>query len=442
MRRRRPVVDTPRATILAGPAAPLDGHQEIPERDEQVTAGELAADVRSREGAAAAREETVALREEAASLREEAAGRREETSALGAEAVQAREDAAALREDASTLVLEVVRAREDAAHFREETSAAGLETVRAREDAAERREAAAAAGVDTVRVREYAAGRREDTLSLATAAIHAQTGAAHARSELEQLMRQIGEANERLVLCTVRAQTMTGDADEAESLKQQFLARVSHQFRTPLTAVMGWAQMLGTNHLPPDRARHAIATIERNALALAHAIDDLLDVFVPGPLHLAAQPIDLSIVIAAALDGVRPLAVIRNVRLAAPPDYPSGAPVRGDPIRLYQVFWNLLANAVTFTPQNGTVSVFVARVDDYVAIRIVDTGAGISPAFLPHVFERFRQADGTMTGLGLGLAIVHHFVELHGGSVHAASEGLGHGSTFTVRLRISEDAPP
>ena len=199
----------------------------------------------------------------------------------------------------------------------------------------------------------------------------------------------------------------------------------------------------GRSNCRPIARRHAIATIERNASALAHIIDDLLDVsrIVAGTLHLAPQPVDLVAVAQAALDVVRPLAATKNVQLAFSPDLSAIEPVSGDAGRLQQVIWNLLANAIKFTPEGGRVDVFIERSNDHMEVRVVDTGQGISPDFLPHVFERFRQADDATTrrhtGLGLGLAIVRQLVELHGGTVHAASEGVGRGATFTVRLPIS-----
>ena len=233
------------------------------------------------------------------------------------------------------------------------------------------------------------------------------------------------------------------ELEQANHLKDEFLATVSHELRTPLNAIMGWARMLGSKQLPPDRASHAIATIERNASALAHIIDDLLDVsrIVAGTLHLAPQPVDLVAVAQAALDVVRPLAVTKNVQLAFSPDRQAIETVSGDAGRLEQVIWNLLANAIKFTPEGGRVDVVIAPSKDHMEVRVVDTGQGISPDFLPHVFERFRQADGATTrrdtGLGLGLAIVRELIELHGGTVHAASQGVGRGATFTVRLPIS-----
>jgi len=233
------------------------------------------------------------------------------------------------------------------------------------------------------------------------------------------------------------------ESKKANHLKDEFLATVSHELRTPLNAIMGWARMLGSKQLPPDREGHAIAIIERNALALAHLIDDLLDVsrIIAGTFRLAREPVHLVAVAQAALDAVRPLAVTKNVHLTFSSDLPAIKTVSGDAGRLEQVIWNLLVNAIRFTPEGGRVEVFIAPSNDHMEVRVVDTGQGISPDFLPHVFDRFRQADGATTrrhtGLGLGLAIVRQFVDLHGGTVHAASQGVGCGATFSVRLPIS-----
>jgi signal transduction histidine kinase len=237
------------------------------------------------------------------------------------------------------------------------------------------------------------------------------------------------------------------ESKKANHLKDEFLATVSHELRTPLNAILGWAQMLGSMQLPPDRVKHGIATIERNAGALAHIIDDLLDVsrIAAGTLQLTPQPIDLAAVAHAALDTVRPLAMARNVQLAFSSDLLATKTISGDAGRLQQVIWNLLANAIKFTPDGGCVDLFVAPSNSHMEVRVVDTGLGISAEFLPHVFERFRQADGATTrrhtGLGLGLALVRQIVELHGGTVDAASQGEGLGATFTVRLPIPVDEP-
>ncbi len=233
------------------------------------------------------------------------------------------------------------------------------------------------------------------------------------------------------------------ESKKANHLKDEFLATVSHELRTPLNAILGWTRMLGAKQLAPDRAEHAVAIIERNATALAHLIDDLLDVsrIVAGTLQLAPQPVDLAAVAQAAVDTVRPLAMAKDVRLAFSADRLAIDTVSGDAGRLQQVIWNLLANAIKFTPDGGSVDLLIVRAKDHMEVRVVDTGQGISPVFLPHVFERFRQADSATTerhtGLGLGLAIVRQLVEMHGGTVYAASEGEGRGATFTVRLPMS-----
>ena len=330
----------------------------------------------------------------------------------------------------------------------------GEDTMGARESSMDDREDAVAAREGTANVREEAAGLREDaaglreeTSTLREEAVRAREAAAQAKSELEELMAQTREANERLVVATVRAQTMTEDAEQANHLKDEFLATVSHELRTPLNAILGWARMLGSKDLPPDRAGHAVATIERNASALAHLIDDLLDVsrIVAGTLRLTPQPVDLVAVTQAALDAVRPLAATKKIHLEFSPDFPAMKAVSGDAGRLEQLIWNLLANAIKFTPEGGRVDVVIEPSKDHMEVRVVDTGQGINPDFLPHVFERFRQAaDATTqrhTGLGVGLAIVRQLVELHGGTVHAASQGVGRGATFTVRLPVSARDP-
>jgi signal transduction histidine kinase len=253
------------------------------------------------------------------------------------------------------------------------------------------------------------------------------------------------EANEHLVVAAVRAQTLSEEAETASHLKDEFLATVSHEIRTPLSAVLGWARILESKQLPPEGAERAIAAIERNATALAHMIDDLLDSsrILNGAIRLALRPVDLAAVAQGALDAVRPSAATKNVRLAFD-DGPGRRTVRGDAERLQQVIWNLLANAIKFTPEGGRVNVCIESATEHVEVRVVDTGQGISPYLLPHVFERFRQGDDATTrrhtGLGLGLAIARYLVELHGGTVQAASPGVGQGATFTVRLPIAADA--
>jgi signal transduction histidine kinase/ActR/RegA family two-component response regulator len=226
----------------------------------------------------------------------------------------------------------------------------------------------------------------------------------------------------------------------ANHAKDDFLATLSHELRTPMTAIMGWAQMLAEESQDPEMARTGIEAIAKSARVQAQLIDDLLDVsrITAGKMRIEPKPMEIAPVISAAIDTVRPAAETKGVRIFA--DVDSGVCVDGDAHRLQQVVWNLLTNAVKFTPAGGTVSL-AARPDGRDAlIEVRDTGDGIDPAFMPHLFERFRQADSSSTrshmGLGLGLAIVRHLVELHGGTIAAESRGLQKGSTFRVRLPL------
>lgn len=332
-------------------------------------------------------------------------------------------------------------AREGAATLREDAAGAREDVADLRDESATRREDAAGA-------REESATLREDMSTVREDAVHAREEAAQARVELEALMVQVREANERLVIATIQAQTMTEDAQRANHLKDEFLATVSHELRTPLNAILGWARMLGSKQLQPERAVQAITIIERNAGALAHIIADLLDMsrIVVGSLTVVPERVDLVLVTQTALDAVRPTAEVHKVQLRFSPDPSALATVHGDATRLQQVIWNLLANAIKFTPEGGTVDVFIERSGDLVEVRVADTGQGISQDFLPHVFERFRQADGSTTrrhsGLGLGLAIARQLVELHGGTLQAESPGPGCGATFTIRLPIAGRGAP
>jgi len=229
-------------------------------------------------------------------------------------------------------------------------------------------------------------------------------------------------------------------AEEANRLKDEFLAVLSHELRTPLNAILGWARMLRAGTLRGDDIPRAIETIERNAQAQAQLIEDLLDVsrIVSGKLRLEMRPVHVTDVVSEAMDTVRPTADARGVMLTSALA-PAG-PVSGDSQRLQQVVWNLLSNSIKFTPHGGTVHVRVEQHGPSVQIIVSDTGQGIDPAFLPHVFDRFRQGTTTggsgRTGLGLGLAIVRHVVEAHGGTVGATSDGSGKGATFTVDLPV------
>ncbi|HEU4539170.1 MAG TPA: ATP-binding protein, partial [Polyangiaceae bacterium] len=238
-------------------------------------------------------------------------------------------------------------------------------------------------------------------------------------------------------------------AEEAARAKEEFLAVVSHELRTPLNAMLGWASMLREGELGEAERARALEIVERNARAQAKLIEDLLDVsrIVSGKLRLEPGPLDLAAVVASAVDAVRPAAEAKGVRLELASG-PAEAPCDGDASRLQQVVLNLASNAVKFTPPDGRVRVALAREGAHFCLRVEDTGHGIAPSFLPHVFERFRQQDGSATraqgGLGLGLAIVKSLVELHGGTVGAESEGEGRGAAFVVRIPAAgpPEGPP
>jgi len=232
------------------------------------------------------------------------------------------------------------------------------------------------------------------------------------------------------------------EAERASRTKDEFLATLSHELRTPLNAVLGWATALRTGHFLTEELEQGLETIERNARVQAQIIEDLLDMsrIISGKVRLDVQRVDLPAVVAAAIDTVRASASAKGVRLQTIID-PLNAPVTGDPNRLQQVFWNLLSNAIKFTPKGGRVQALLERVDSHVEVSIIDTGEGISPEFLPYIFDRFQQADASTTrrhgGLGLGLAIVKQLVELHGGSVRVKSSGTGKGATFIVSLPMT-----
>ncbi len=232
-----------------------------------------------------------------------------------------------------------------------------------------------------------------------------------------------------------------GQAEAASHLKDEFLATLSHELRTPLTAILGWSQLLRRCADDGVRVAEGLAVIERNTRVQVQLVEDLLDMsrIVSGKLRLDAQRVDLAGVIRAAIDSVAPAAQAKAIRVEPVLSTQVGS-VRGDPARLQQVFWNLLSNAIKFTPKGGKVQVGLERVDSHCEITVADTGAGIDAAFLPHVFDRFRQADGainrTHQGLGLGLSIVKSILEMHGGTVHAKSPGLGLGTTFSVYLPV------
>ena len=260
-----------------------------------------------------------------------------------------------------------------------------------------------------------------DNARLYEAAKKARTEAEYAAAQNERLYKQ---------------------AEESSRLKEEFLATISHELRTPLSAILGWARMLRLGQLSQENTVKALDTIERNARAQAQLVDDLLDVsrIITGKLRMDVRPADPNAFIDAAVEAVRPAADAKGVRVQKVID--TGAiTIPGDPARLQQVVWNLLSNAIKFTPRGGRVQIRSERVNSHLDIVVSDTGQGISADFLPHVFDRFRQADQKTSrqhgGMGLGLAIVRHLVELHGGTVSAASQGEGKGATFTVSLPIT-----
>ena len=272
-------------------------------------------------------------------------------------------------------------------------------------------------------------------------------------------IRDISERKSSQAECTrllASAMAAQAEADTANGLKDEFLAILSHELRTPLTSILGWSHMLAAGTLDDAAAKRAIETIVRNARAQRQLIDDLLDIsrIITGKLRLDVCPVELAPMIEAVIDGVRPAADAKSIHLRTALDSHL-SPISGDPDRLRQIIWNLLTNAIKFTPEGGRVEVGLEHTNCHVEVTISDTGQGIAPEFLPHVFERFSQSDSSSTrrhgGLGLGLSIVRQLVELHGGTVTATSPGVGEGTTFKVifplmsvshELRDAEVPPP
>ncbi len=241
--------------------------------------------------------------------------------------------------------------------------------------------------------------------------------------------------------------TLRAQAEEANRLKDEFLATVSHELRTPLNAILGWAAVLGRGRLDASHSQKAIGIIERNAKSQSQIINDLLDVsrIITGRMSVERRKVELSRIINVAVETIRPAAEAKEINLVAK-IAPNIQTILGDPERLQQVIWNLLSNAVKFTQQNGNVLISAEQLDTSIEIIVSDNGQGIAPEFLPFVFDRFRQEDASTTrrhsGLGLGLAIVRHLVELHGGIVKVESEGIGKGATFTVSLPVPKVITP
>ncbi|MFN2455449.1 MAG: response regulator [Pyrinomonadaceae bacterium] len=255
---------------------------------------------------------------------------------------------------------------------------------------------------------------------------------------LSQEVAERKQAEEERARLLVLEQEARAEAEAANRTKDEFLATLSHELRTPLTSILGWIHLVRSGNLDASSINRAHETIERNARSQSQLIDDLLDVsrIITGKLHINIRAVELAPIIEAAIELARPSAEAKEIELHTQFDPATATTVSGDPVRLQQIVWNLLANAVKFTPTGGRVDVRLSRTDSSVELSVKDSGMGISPDFLPHIFDRFRQADGTTTrshgGLGLGLAIVRHLVELHHGTVEAASDGDGHGAEFTV----------
>ncbi|HSE32348.1 MAG TPA: ATP-binding protein [Pyrinomonadaceae bacterium] len=256
----------------------------------------------------------------------------------------------------------------------------------------------------------------------------------------EQLESQVAELGQLVA----GEQSARAEAETANRMKDEFLATVSHELRTPLNAIIGWTHMLRRGRLDDETESRALETIERNAKAQAQLVEDILDVsrMISGKLRLQKAPVDLVSVITGAVDSVQLAATSKNIEVHI--SLETGAQyVRGDANRLQQIVWNLLSNAIKFTDDGGRVEVGVERRNSQIVITVTDTGLGIRKEFLPHVFDRFRQEDGASTrrhsGLGLGLALVKHLVELHGGRVSVASEGEGRGASFTVELPLAPE---
>ena len=263
----------------------------------------------------------------------------------------------------------------------------------------------------------------------------------------KQAETQGKQADEDRAELLQRERAARADAEKANRLKDEFLATLSHELRTPLNAVIGWSRMLTSGRLDRESSKHALEVIERNAWAQKQIIEDILDVsrVITGKLQLTLSPVDLVAVVDSALDAVRPAMEAKEIQIETLIDA-SLRMVSGDADRLQQVVWNILANAAKFTPNGGRVEISVSQTATHIQMRVKDSGPGIDPAFLPYVFERFRQADGSTTrthgGLGLGLAIVRHLVELHGGTIGVENREDGPGTSFTIRLPMPSGELP
>src|SRR5438552_6637853 len=292
---------------------------------------------------------------------------------------------------------------------------------------------------DTIRVARD--GRRVD-ISLTVSPVRNAAGEIIGASKIGRDITERRRGQAELAELLAREQAAREEAETVNRSKDQFLAVLSHEMRTPLNAIYGWARMIHDGRVDATLVARGTEVILRNAQAQLRLVEDLLDVsrIITGNMRLEVRTVDLEMVVDAALDAVRPAVAAKELRLTTVLDTGDGA-VLGAPDRLQQVVWNLLMNAVKFTPKGGRIEVTVRRIGSHVEIIVSDTGEGIAPDLLPHIFERFRQGDSSSTrahsGLGIGLALVRHLVELHGGSVRAESGGIGRGATFSVRLPVA-----
>jgi signal transduction histidine kinase len=270
-----------------------------------------------------------------------------------------------------------------------------------------------------------------------------------ARDALRLANERIHQLQERLLeaaRCEERQMLDPDDAEHGSRIKYAFLTTLSHELRTPLSAILGWAQVLRRGTRNEVDLQRGLESIERNARAQAQLIDDLLDMshISAGKVLLDLQAIAPAAIVMAAIATARPAAHAKNIALTTALD-PAALTIAADPERLQQVIWNLLSNALKFTPRNGAVHITLHAIDGHAEITVTDTGVGIKPDFLPHVFEHFRQVDSSATrqhgGLGLGLSIVKHLVELHGGTVRACSDGIDCGASFTLQFPLAASAP-
>ena len=282
---------------------------------------------------------------------------------------------------------------------------------------------------------------RQLNVSITVSPIKDSTGHVIGASKVARDITERKKTEEAMKKAMEEAKVAHSQAERANRMKDEFLATLSHELRTPLNAVLGWANILRLGKLQGEELKQGLDTIERNARIQAQIIEDLLDMsrIISGKIRLDVQRVDLPAVLNESIETLRAMAEAKGVRLQVVVD-PFAGPISGDPSRLQQVFWNLLNNAIKFTPKGGKVRVVLERVNSHVEVSVIDTGEGIAPEFLPYIFDRFQQGDASTTrrhgGLGLGLAIVKELVGLHGGDVSVKSGGIGQGAAFTVNLPL------